>query len=181
LVSSSHPSSSHSHSPAPSTDQVYASGSTEAILSLLGISPHLGDRSDHSLQGSYKKYKAYLEACDNYERMVGDGVWVGQKLTATGLIELFGSKSFWHSHVKKLFSQVSNHPLMVEWLDNSEDKPSNLDVWGVEKTSYTFKDLKEYLEQAKAKGKGRGKNKAKVEDKDRKGKKDHKKAKKQAK
>jgi hypothetical protein len=174
LVASSHASSSHSHSPTPAT-------ATESILSLLGISPHLGDRSDHSLQVTYKRYKAYLEACDTYERMVGDGLWVGERLTATGLIELFGSKSFWHSHVKKLFSQVSNHPLMVDWLNNGEDKPSNLDVWGVDKTNYTFKDLKDYLERAKAKGKGRKKNKSKVEDKDRREKKDHKKANKQAK
>ena len=28
-------------------------------------------------------------------------------------------------------SQVSNHPLMVEWLENGADKPSDLDVWGI--------------------------------------------------
>ena len=96
--------------------------------------------------------------------MVGDGSWVGDKVTAVELIELFVSKSFWHSHVKKYFSQVSNHPLMVDWLEHGEDQPSNLDVWGVKKPSYTFKDLKEYLEQAKEKGKGKGKKKMKVEE-----------------
>ena len=134
----------------------------------MGIPSHLADRSDHSLQIAYKKYKAYLEACHVNERMVGDGQWTGNKLSAVDLIELFVSKSFWHSHVKKCFSQVSNHPLMVEWLENEVDGPSNLDFWGVEKPSYTFKDLKGYLEQAKEKGKGK---------KDKK--KDHKKAKKQ--
>ena len=44
------------------------------------------------------------------------------------LVELFVSKSFWHLHVKKYCSQVSNHALMVEWLENGADKPSDLDV-----------------------------------------------------
>ena len=124
----------------------------------MGIPSHLSDRSDHSLQVSYKKYKAYLEACHTYEQMVGDG----HKLSAVDLIELFVSKSFWHSHVKKCFSQVSNHPLMVEWLENGEDGPSNIDVWDMEKSNYTFKDLKEYLEKAKEKGKGKDKKKMKA-------------------
>jgi hypothetical protein len=162
----------------------FASGSKEAILTLLGIPPHLCDRSDHGLQLSYKKYKAHLEACHTYDQMVLDGSWPGNKLTAVDLVELFVSKSFWHSHVKKYCSQVSNHPLMVEWLENGEDKPSDLDVWGIEKSNYTFKDLIGYLEQAKEKKKGKGKKKMKVADKedgDKDEKKSHKKAKKQVK
>lgn len=179
MVSSSLPSRSSSHvSHTPASDSP-VTGSKEAILNLLGIPSHLADRSDHSLHVSYKKYKAYLEACHAYDRMVGDGQWTGDRLTAVDLIELFVSKSFWHSHVRKQFSQVSNHPLMVEWLENGEDGPSDIDVWGVEKSSYTFKDLKGYLDKEKAKGKG--KEKKKVADKSKVEKKDHKKAKKQVK
>ena len=72
---------------------------------------------------------------------------------------------------------------MVEWLENGEDKPSDLDVWGIEKSNYTFKDLIGYLEQAKEKKKGKGKKKMKVADKEDKDdeKKSHKKTKKQVK
>lgn len=147
-------------------------------MSLLGVPVHLCDRSDYGLQVSYKKYKAYLEACHTYNQMLSDGLWVGDKLSAVDLIELFVSKSFWHSHMRKYCSQVSNHPLMIEWLENGDDKPSDLDVWGVEKTHYTFKDLIEYLEQAKVKRKEKGKKKVKVADK---GDKSHKRAKKQVK
>ena len=71
---------------------------------------------------------------------------------------------------------------MVDWLENGEDWASNLDVWGIEKSSYTFKDLKGYLEEAKGKGKGKGKKKVKVAaDKGKGEKKDHKKEKKQVK
>ena len=50
---------------------------------------------------------------------------------------------------------------MVEWLENEEDKPENIDMWGVEKSNYTFKDLIGYLEQAKEKGKGKEKSRKK--------------------
>ena len=63
--------------------------------------------------------------------------------------------------MKKYCSQVSNHPLMVEWLENGEDKPEDIDVWGVKKSNYTFKDLIGYLEQAKEKEKGKEKSKKK--------------------
>lgn len=86
--------------------------------------------------------------------MVADGTWTGRKLTSVDLIELFISKSFWHSHVRKYFGKVSNYPLLVDWLDNeSQDRPPDLEVQGVEKSSYTFKDLDGYLTWAAGKGK----------------------------
>jgi hypothetical protein len=161
----------------------FASYSKEAILTSLGILTHLCDHSDHGLQISYKKYKAHLEACNTYNQMVLEGSCLGNKLTAVDLVELFVSKSFWHSHVKKHCSQVSNHSLMVEWLENGADKPSDLDVWGIQKSNYTFKDLIGFLEQAKEKRTGKGKKKMKVADKEDKDdeKKSHKKTKKQVK
>jgi len=70
----------------------------EQILSQLGIVFHLADHCDHSLHIAYQKYKAYLEACHTYEMKVANGSWIGNKLTAVDLIQLFFSKSFWHSH-----------------------------------------------------------------------------------
>ena len=114
--------------------------SKEVILTLLGLPVHLCDRTDHSLHTAYQKYKGHIEASQTHERMVSDGTWAGRKLTAVDLIELFVSKSFWHSHIKKYFSNVSNYPMLVEWLENEpEDQPSDVDVWGVQKLSYTFK------------------------------------------
>jgi hypothetical protein len=145
-----------------STPAVSSSGTAlaakEAILTLLGIGTHLCDRSDQSLHVSYQKYKAHLEASQTYERMIADGSWTGNKLTAVDLIELFVSKSFWHSHVRRYFSQVPNHPLLVSWLENKpEDRPSDLDVWGIEKSGYTFKDLDMFLQRADGKGKKKDK------------------------
>jgi len=134
----------------------------EQILSQLGIAFHLADHSNHSLHIAYQKYKAYLEACHTYEMKVADGSWIGNKLTAVDLIQLFVSKSFWHSHYKKLFSKVANYPDMVAWLENGSDRPADIIVWGVEKSVYYFKDLEAFLEQKERK-KGKGKLKAKDE------------------
>jgi hypothetical protein len=124
---------------------------------MLNIPTHLADRADRGLHVAYEKYKAHLEASQTYEKMIADGTWVGKKLTSVDLIELFVSKSYWHSHFKPNFSKLSDHPLMVEWLEKDlEGSVSNFEVWGVEKASYNFKDLRAWLEQ------GKGKKKAKV-------------------
>jgi uncharacterized protein YdcH (DUF465 family) len=128
------------------------------ILSKLGIPTHMADRNERGLHVAYEKYKAYLDACRAYEREVADGTWTGHKLTGADLIQLFVSKSFWHSHYKPLFSKVSDHPDMLKWLEGDEGRLSDEAVWGFKKASYQFKDLKVYLEQNEMKkGKGKGK------------------------
>ena len=122
-----------------------ALGFKSEVLSQLGIPTHLADRTDQGLYVAYEKYKAYLEACQVYERQLADGSWIGSKLTAMDLIQLFVSKSFWHSHYKPLFSKVLDYPDMVKWLEGVEDRLTNDALWGYEKSSYHFKDLKAYL------------------------------------
>ena len=80
---------------------------------------------------------------------------MGDKLSAVDIIQLFVSKSFWHSHYRRLFPRVSNHPVLVEWLEHGQDCPSNLEVWGFEKPNYNFKDLEAYLDKKREKGKGK--------------------------
>ena len=43
---------------------------------------------------------------------------------------------------------------MVQWLENElEDSISNQEVWGEEKSSYNFKDLRAWLDKSAGKGK----------------------------
>jgi hypothetical protein len=107
----------------------------------------LADRSDGGLRVAYQKYKAYLQACKTYTEMAANQSWVGDKLTGTDLIQLFMSKSFFHSHYKKYFSKVSAYPGLVEWLEDSPDAPSDEDIWGEEKGTYNFKDLAVFFEE----------------------------------
>jgi hypothetical protein len=95
------------------------------VLSQLGIPAHLADCTDRGLHVAYEKYKAYLEACQLYERKLADGSWIGSKLTVMDLIQLFVSKSFWHSHYKPLFVKVLAYQDMVRWLEGAQDRLSN--------------------------------------------------------
>jgi len=53
-----------------------ASGdSKEVILGLLRLLTHFADHTDCGLHVAYQKYKAHLEACHTYEKMVADGTW----------------------------------------------------------------------------------------------------------
>ena len=159
------------------------------LISVLDIPSHLTDSGDISLQTAYQKYKAYLLASQTVETMMANNAWMIKRPTQTDLIELFVSKSYYHSHYKRFFSQVAQYLDMVAWLENQPDQMSDIDVWGIWRTNYTFMDLKvwlknggmlesedEYGEMGKGKGKGlkkerkNGKGKGKETEKEGKGK-----------
>jgi hypothetical protein len=134
----------------------------EQLMTLLGIPLHLSNRSDRNLCVIYETYKAHLQASQTLRRMVSEGTWPGKKPSATDLIELFTSKSMWFSHYKPALSKVSDYPEMVKWLENSDEKGSDLEVWGVEKGSYYLVDLRKFVDNgtlAERKVKGKRKEK----------------------
>jgi len=131
--------------------------SKKQILIQLGVDPDLADKSDGGLRQAYAKYKAYLQACQTYSEMKSNKSWVGDILNGADLIQLFISKSFFHSHYKKYFSKVSNYPDLVDWLEGDPGAPPDKDLWGEEKASYTFKDLEAFLEECERKKKKKGK------------------------
>ena len=71
----------------------------------------------------------------------------------------------------KAFPKLAAYPDMVSWLENSNDRLSDIELWGVEKPVYGFADLLEWLEnngigknqKEKEKWKGKGKEKEKEE------------------
>lgn len=74
--------------------------------------------------------------------------WNGPKPTYGTIIGLFLSTSMFYSHYNKHFGRIMKYPEMVEWLEERPDGPSNMDIWGKDKSSYNFKDLAEWLEEA---------------------------------
>jgi hypothetical protein len=128
-------------------------------MTLLGISAHLSICKDRNNCHAYEKYKACLKASHTLSNM--EGSWPGKKPTAVDLIEVFVSKSMWFSHYKPAFSKVAGYPEMVKWLENSDDKGTDLEVWGVEKGSYSLMDLQKFVDDgtlAEKKGKGKKKD-----------------------
>jgi len=100
---------------------------------------------DVSLQLAYQKYQAFLRAERTYNDMVNNNTWTIQKLIKVDLIELFVSKSYYHSHYKIYFSKVASYPDMKGWLEGIEGCSSDVDVWGIQKDSYNFTDLIAWL------------------------------------
>ena len=148
------------------------------IIHLLNIPVHLTGSGDVSLPVAYQKYMAYLVACNTLDEMVGNGTWTTKCPTRTELIEVFVSKSFFHSHYRRHFAKVADYPEMVAWLEG-EPGSVDVDVWGVRKANYTFVDLRDWLENGgtleldvedeelgKRKVPKRGKGKGKEKEKD---------------
>jgi len=152
------------------------------LIGLLNIPVHLAGSGDVPLPVAYQKYKAYLVACSTLDDMVANGTWTIGRPTRTDLIELFVSKSYFHSHYRRYFSKVAGYSEMVAWLEGQPGSV-DVDVWGVKKVNYTFVDLKTWLENGgvleledeelekhevlkKGKGKGKALEKRKGKEKD---------------
>ena len=59
-------------------------------------------------------------------------------------IEIFVAKSQYYSTWKKEFDDAIRTPVMHDWLKAEEDRKSDRAVWGEDKQSYSFEDLKVY-------------------------------------
>jgi hypothetical protein len=138
------------------------------LMTHFDIPFNLADHKDSSLYFAYQKYKTFLQANQTLAELCSSEEWAGKKPSVTDLIEIFQSKSMWHSHHSKAFSRVSDYPEMVSWLEKKKDVASNIEVWGYEKALYNFKDLFAYLDgklkeedRSKFKGKAKAKNESK--------------------
>ncbi len=163
------------------------------LVVLLDISPGLVGNvtRDGGLRLYHAKYKACLKALEVMDNKYKEGNWPApRKARQTVVIELFISKTMWHSHIIKFFKKISEYPDMQLWLEEDDGAPNDLDLWGFEKspTAYTFTDLGAYMGKedklrarknkgnkgekgkdkgdGKRKGKGKGKGKGKETDTD---------------
>lgn len=114
------------------------------LIQVLNIPANLTVSGDVPLQLAYKKYKAFLVASHTVSEMVGNGTWEIKRPTKADLIEIFVSKSFFHSHYQKCFTKVAGYPDMVAWLEEVTEE-DDIDIWGYSKATYTFTDLKAWL------------------------------------
>jgi hypothetical protein len=129
----------------PVTASTSAVDTKSQLIDLLGIPSHLTGSGDVTLPLAYQKYKAFLVARQTLDDMVANALWPIKQPSQTELIELFVSKSFFHSHYRRHFPNVSDYPEMMAWLEG-ESESADVDVWGVKKVNYSFVDLKVWLE-----------------------------------
>ena len=143
------------------------------VVNALEIDPGLTHDNDKSLRMWYKKFNAWNSAYAKLAEMKNADKWTLPSIGKTELINIFGKRGYWHSHITKAFNDIQKYELMVKWLERGENdtEPSDLEVWHLEKSVYRFKDLtlwkqagtldKEYQEAQLKKQKEKGKAKAK--------------------
>ena len=146
----------------------------QKLITSLNIPAELTDHKDINLGYAWQKYKACLEAIATCNVLWEDrklrGVFDRKPMQAD-IISVFKGKTQWHLTYAKAFPRVSAYPKMVSWLEDSDDKVSDLELWGEVKSTYTFSDLLEWLanggvESGEETQKGKGKEKAKEKKKE---------------
>ena len=143
------------------------------LIASLGIPVKLTDHNDINLGYAWQKYKACLKAIETC-----NSLWQSKQLrevfdrkpTQADIIGVFKGKTQWHLTYAKAFPKLAKYSAMVSWLEDSDDKLSDFELWGVEKSAYGFSDLLEWLNNdgvglSNARSKEKQKEKEKEKDK----------------
>lgn len=138
------------------------------LIALLKISPSLTSRGRTTdLRHAYLRYKGVYQAQTDLNRLVSEKIWT-HPTTLDQIITIFVSKTAWYDYYAKLFPLVKDGSPLMKWLENGDEAPRGVDVFGVEKPQYMFKDLRALIDTSGRKRKskkdsegGKGKKKAK--------------------
>jgi hypothetical protein len=114
------------------------------LIRELNVPVHLTDRSDAPLRIAYQRWKAHHAAVNTLTKRLAEGRWPYKMPTAKQMMEMFTSKSNWHQYYVSAFQDLSDFPDMLLWLEQGDDAPSNMEVWGVDKDNFLFKDMDSY-------------------------------------
>ena len=81
----------------------------------------------------YQRYKAVLAAQVKFAKLQKDGEWDASFIpTQNDFITLVTSRTMWYNDYKKNFEQVERYPEMIDWLEESVDALSDIELWGFE-------------------------------------------------
>jgi hypothetical protein len=79
------------------------------------------------------------------QTMIGNNTWVGKPPLKRDLMEVFARKSTFYKEHISLFSQISDYPDLKQWLEGSEDALTGVELFGVPKPMYIFRDVRDYI------------------------------------
>jgi len=89
----------------------------------------------------YQRYKAVLAATLKYEKMHKSKDWDASFIPTTNdIINIVTSRTMWYSHYK-LFEKVSRYTQMMDWLNETDDAPADIELWGFESGVYQWAHL----------------------------------------
>jgi hypothetical protein len=129
----------------PASDSGSLQEQIVALLNILEMLVQCGRSGDICL--AYAKYKGFLQAQSDMQKMKANGTWTLGTVSVDALIKVFAAKSVWYSYHAKYFPWVSKYPHLICWLESGSDARPTYEIWGSEKTSYSFTDLKDLLNQ----------------------------------
>ena len=121
---------------------------TEALIKKLEFDVSLTTQDQGTgIHIYYQHYKAVLAAILKYESLCKAGNWDGLFTpTHIDFVQLVTSKSMWYKQYK-LFDQVSRYPQIIEWLGESEDRLTDIELWEFEHDIYQWTHFEGFLKR----------------------------------
>lgn len=121
---------------------------TETLINKLDFDRSLiSDDPAAGIRLYYKRYKAVLAAILKYEGMHKSKDWDASFIPTTiDIIKIVTSRTMWYSHYK-MFEKVSRYPELGEWLDETEDAPGDVELWGFESEVYQWGHLQAFIKR----------------------------------
>ena len=94
----------------------------------------------------YQRYKAVLAAQVKFSKLQKAGEWDASFIpTQNDFIGLVTSHTMWYNDYKKNFEQAERYPEMIEWLQDSLEALSDIEIWGFEQKVYQWSHLQAYF------------------------------------
>ena len=94
----------------------------------------------------YQRYKAVLAAQVKFAKLQKAGEWdVSFIPTQNDFIALVTSRTMWYNDYKKNFEQAERYPELIDWLEESSDALTDIEIWGFEVLVYQWLHLQVYF------------------------------------
>jgi len=94
----------------------------------------------------FQRYQAVLAAQAKFTKLHKAGKWDAPFIpTQNDFIALVTSRTMWYNEYKKNFEQAERYPEMEEWLKESSEALTDIEIWGFERKVYQWSHLQKYF------------------------------------
>ena len=95
----------------------------------------------------YKRYLAVLATTLKFNELQKAGKWDAPFIpTIIDFAQIVTSKTMWYSNYRN-FEKVSRYPQMKNWLNETEDAVSDVELWGFECETYQWAHFDRFLKR----------------------------------
>ena len=95
----------------------------------------------------YKRYLAVLAATLKFNELQKAGKWDAPFIpTIIDFAQIVTSRTMWYSNYRN-FEKVSRYPQMIDWLNETENAVSDIELWGFECETYQWAHFDRFLKR----------------------------------